>query len=176
MAKLSMPKSIGQEVFMDDVKMVVARNLKDIRMGKGWSQSFVASQLGVAQRTISRAECGEKVSQRTLKRLCGFYRVPVASLYNECTQEAQRAGQVVPDDVVAALLARNSFIHDLEREVILRFTADIQKESLMMREDIEQILPEVLPVKKSFSLEDVISACLLVNQKTISRFRDTTTA
>ncbi len=157
---------------MDDVKMVVSRNLKDIRMGKGWSQSFVASQLGIAQRTISRAECGEKVSQRTLKRLCGFYQVPFASLYNECAQGALRTEQVVPDDVVAALLARNSFIHDLEREVILRFTADIQKESLMMREDIEQILPEVLPMKKSFSLTDVISACLLVNQKTVGRVRD----
>ena len=51
---------------MDNVNLVVAENLKNIRVGKGWSQSFVANQLGIAQRTISRAECGCGVSKRTL--------------------------------------------------------------------------------------------------------------
>ena len=37
---------------MDNVNLVVAENLKNIRVGKGWSQSFVAYQLGIAQRTI----------------------------------------------------------------------------------------------------------------------------
>lgn len=177
MSELSMAVSTEQEDFMsDDILMVVAGNLKDIRIRKGWSQSFVADQLGIAQRTISRAECGEKVSQRTLKMLCGFYRVPIASIYNEEARETQRSVQVVPDDVAAALLVRNSFIHDLEREIVLRYTADIQKQSLMMREDIEQILPEVLSAKKSYSLQDVISACMLINQKTICRMRDMATA
>lgn len=164
--------------FMDknNCNQIIAENLKDIRIGKGWSQSFVAGQLGIAQRTISRAECGVRVSQRTLKLLCGFYQVPIAALYNEAMQEPKKSVQVVPDDVAIALLTRNSFIHDLEREVVLRYTANIQKESLMMREDIERILPEVLSVKKSYSLMDVISACMLVNQKTVSRVRDMVTA
>ncbi len=176
MDKISIPLSTEAEVIMENINLLMAENLKSIRISKGWSQAFVADLLGIAQRTISRAECGCGVSKRTLRMLCNLYQVNMAALYNESVQEASRTEQVVPDDVVAALLARNSFIHDLEREVILRFTAGIQKESLMMREDIEQILPEVLPVKKSFSLADVISACLLVNQKTVGRVRDMATA
>ena len=156
---------------MDNVNVIVAENLKSIRVSKGWSQSFVADQLGIAQRTISRAECGCGVSKRTLKLLCSLYQVNMATLYNECVQETPRGTQVVPDDVAVGLLARNSFIQDLEQEVILRYTDTIQKEALMMRADIEKIIPEVLTTKKSYSLQDVISACALVNQKTLANIR-----
>lgn len=157
---------------MDNVNVIVAENLKSIRVSKGWSQSFVAEQLGIAQRTISRAECGCGVSKRTLKMLCNLYQVNMATLYNECVQETPRGTQVVPDDVAVKLLIRNSFIQDLEQEVILRYTDTIQKEALLMREDIENIIPEALTMKKSYSLQDVISACMLVNQKTLSKVRN----
>ena len=156
---------------MDNVNVIVAENLKSIRVSKGWSQSFVADQLGIAQRTISRAECGCGVAKRTLKLLCSLYQVNMATLYNECVQETPRGTQVVPDDVAVGLLVRNSFIQDLEQEVILRYTDTIQKEALMMRADIEKIIPEVLTTKKSYSLQDVISACALVNQKTLANIR-----
>lgn len=156
---------------MENVNLVVAENLKSIRVGRGWSQSLVANQLGIAQRTVSRAECGCGVSKRTLKMLCGLYQVPMASLYNECVQEAPRGTQVVPEDVAVGLLIRNSFIQDLEQEVILRYTDTIQKEALMMREDIEQIIPEALSPKKSYTLADVVTACMTVNQKTIAKVR-----
>ena len=55
---------------MDNVNLVVAENLKNIRISRGWSQKFVADQLGIAQRTISRAETGIMVSKRILKMLC----------------------------------------------------------------------------------------------------------
>ena len=126
---------------MDNVNLVVAENLKNIRISKGWSQSFVANQLGIAQRTISRAECGCGVSKRTLEMLCSMYQVSVASLYEDCIQEYPKEIQVVPDDVAVGLLIKNSFIQDLEQEVILRYTDTIQKEALMMREDVEQIIP-----------------------------------
>ncbi|MBQ1173469.1 MAG: helix-turn-helix transcriptional regulator [Lachnospiraceae bacterium] len=157
---------------MDNVNVIVAENLKSIRVSKGWSQSFVADQLGIAQRTISRAECGCGVSKRTLKMLCNLYQVNMATLYNECVQETPKGTQVVPDDVAVKLLIRNSFIQDLEQEVILRYTDTIQKEALLMREDIENIIPEALTMKKSYSLQDVISACMLVNQKTLSKVRN----
>lgn len=156
---------------MDNVNLVVAENLKNIRIGKGWSQSFVANQLGIAQRTISRAECGCGVSKRTLKMLCSIYQVSVASLYNDCVQEHHKEIQVVPDDVAVGLLIKNSFIQDLEQEVILRYTDTIQKEALMMREDVEQIIPEALSPKKSYSLADVVTACMAVNQKTLFNIR-----
>ena len=156
---------------MENVNLIVAENLKSIRISKGWSQSFVADQLGIAQRTISRAECGCGVSKRTLKMLCSLYQVKLPALYNECVQEQQRKMQVIPDDVAVGLLIRNSFIQDLEREVILRYTDAIQKEALMMRSDIEQIIPEALTLKKSYSMQDIITACMLINQKTLTNIR-----
>lgn len=156
---------------MDNVNVIVAENLKRIRMSKGWSQSFVADQLGIAQRTISRAETGCGVSKRILKMLCSLYKVSVASVYDECVQEVSRGTQVVPDDVAVGLLIRNSFIQDLEQEVILRYTDTIQKSALMMREDVEWIIPEALVSKKSYTLADVVTACMLTNQKTLSNIR-----
>ena len=156
---------------MDNVNLLVADNLKRIRISKGWSQSFVANQLGIAQRTISRAESGCGVSKRTLEMLCSMYQVSVASIYGECVQEKPREVQVIPDDVAVGLLIRNSFIQDLEQEVILRYTDTIGKEALMMREDVERIIPEALSHKKSYTLSDVITAGMMVNQKTLSNIR-----
>lgn len=154
---------------MDNVNLLVADNLKRIRISKGWSQSFVANQLGIAQRTISRAECGCGVSKRTLEMLCSMYQVSVASIYGKCVQENPREVQVVPDDVAVGLLIRNSFIKDLEQEVILRYTDTIGKQALMLREDVERIIPEALSHKKSYTLAEVITACMVVNQKTLSK-------
>lgn len=156
---------------MYNANVIVADNLKCIRVSKGWSQSFVARQLGIAQRTISRAECGCGVSKRTLKKLCNLYKVDMATLYNKDVQEQPRATQVVPDDVAVGLLIRNSFIQDFEQEVILRYTDTIQKKALMMRADIEKIIPEALIIKKSYTIQDVIVACMLTNQKTLSSIR-----
>ena len=156
---------------MDNVNLLVADNLKRIRISKGWSQSFVANQLGIAQRTISRAECGCGVSKRTLEMLCSMYQVSVASIYGKCVQEEPREVQIIPDDIAVGLLIRNSFIQDLEQEVILRYTDTIGKEALMMREDVERIIPEALSHKKSYTLSDVITAGMMVNQKTLSNIR-----
>ena len=156
---------------MDNINLIVAENLKAIRISKGWSQAFVANQLGLAQRTISRAETGTAVSKRTLKMLCSFYQVTVASVYDNCVQETPRGTQVVPADVAVGLLMRNAFIQDLEQEVILRYTDTIQREALMMRSDIETILPEVLTPKKTYTVQDIIQACLLTNQKTLANIR-----
>lgn len=171
MAKISMSLSTEVEVIMENVNLIVAENLKSIRISKGWSQSFVANQLNIAQRTISRAECGCGVSKRTLKMLCNLYQVNMATLYSESVQEQPRGTQVVPDDVATALLIKTSFVQSFEQEVILRYTDAIQKEALMMRSDIEQIIPEALTLKQSYSMQDIIAACMLTNQKTLSNIR-----
>lgn len=156
---------------MENVNLIVAENLKNIRISKGWTQKFVADQLGIAQRTVSRVETGIMVSKRILKMLCSLYQVSLSSIYNECEQEMSKGTQIVPDDVAVGLLIRNSFIQDLEQEVILRYTDSIQKEGLMKRADIERIIPEVLAMKKSYTLADVVTACMLTNQKTLSNIR-----
>lgn len=154
---------------MDNANLIIAANLKAIRFGKGWSQSFVASQLGMSQRTVSRAETGTVVSKRTLKLLCGLYQVPLASLYNESTPEQSVEMQVVPDEVVTRLLIKNSFISDLEREIILRYTNVIQKNAVLFREDIEAIIPQIISRKKNYSITDVIACGLAVNRLTLKK-------
>lgn len=156
---------------MENINLIISENLKRIRIGKGWSQSFVARQIGVAQKTISRAECGCGVSKRTLKRICGLYQIPVASVYDECVPEAVRSMQIVSEEVAVGLLIKNSFIQDLEQEIILRYINIIQKEALILRDDIELLIQEVLPKKKSYSFSEVVSACLVANQKTLSKIR-----
>ena len=108
------------EDIMESINLIVAQNLKRIRISRNWSQSFVARQLGVTQRTISRAECGCGVSKRTLKRLCNIYGVSVATLYNEDTQEMPKKAQIISDDVAVGILIRNSFIQDLQQEILFR--------------------------------------------------------
>lgn len=157
---------------MDNVNLLIGENLKRIRISKGWSQIFVANQLGISQRTISRAECGCGISKRTLKLLCGFYQADPSAIYETWEQEPAKNIKIISDDVATALLLKNSFVQDLQREVVLRHTAVIQKEALMMREDIEKIIPEALSVKKAYSLSDVITVCMAVNQRTLFCIRN----
>lgn len=151
---------------------IVSENLKNIRIRKGWSQEFVARQLGVCQRTISRAECGEQVSKNTLKALCNMYQISMAELFGrrESVYE-KKTKEMVSEDDVLKLLYRGGFIKDLEHEIVLRYSDKVQSEALMMREDIEQIIPEALSDKKMYTLADVITACMAVNQKTLFKVR-----
>lgn len=57
--KMSIDLSIKeQEVIMNKDNSMIAENLRSIRLNKGWSQEFVAKQLQLSIRTISRAENG----------------------------------------------------------------------------------------------------------------------
>jgi len=172
MAKFSILLSTGTEAIMDNVNVIVAENLKNIRLSKNWSQSFVARQLGMSQRSISRAECTGSVSKRTLKKLCNLYQISMATLYNECVQETPKKTQIISDDVAVGLLLRNKFIEDLQQEVLLRYTSVIQTEALMKREDVEVVLSELISNKKTYTLAEVVNCCLAINQQTIHNITD----
>lgn len=164
--------STGMEALMNKTNLIVAENLKRIRLSRGWSQAFVANQLGISQRSVSRVETGIMVSKRILKKLCSLYQVPISSIYSECEQKISKEMLVVSEEVAVGLLIKNSFIQDLEREIILRYTDNIQKEALMLRSDVERIIPEALTVKQSYSLQELITACMLINQKTLFNIRE----
>lgn len=160
------------ELFMDknNFNQIIAENLKNIRAERGWSQSFVARQLDISQRTISRAETGCGISKTLLRKLCAFYCIPLNRICMEkCTQEKKEPVQIdlIPDDVAVKLLCQSTFVGDIQREAVLRFNDAIQKNAVMFREDIEAILPEVISSKKTYSLADVISCCMAVNQCTV---------
>ena len=74
---------------------------------------------------------------------------------------------MIPDDVAIKLLCQSSFVNDIQRESILRFNESIQKNALMYREQVEELLPQVIHIKKSYSLAELIQCCMEVNQKTL---------
>ena len=60
-----------------NMKEIIAENLRNVRLQHGWTQEFVANQLQISQRTVSRAETGCGLSKDTMKRFCGLYQIPV---------------------------------------------------------------------------------------------------
>ena len=76
---------------------------------------------------------------------------------------------LLSDDILYYLLQRNALLEDLQREVILRFTAVAGKSAVMDRNDIEAVLSNSLTDKTSYSYTDIISACKAINESTIQK-------
>ena len=154
------------------MNQVVAYNLKVARVRRNWSQAFVSNLTGLSIRSISRAETGHSVSKSTLKRLCALYHIDISSLYEPVHEQKVVKLDLVPESTVLGLLMKNSFISDLQRETILRFSHNIRKDALMKREDIEAFLSDVISKKKSYTFADIVACCLAVNQQTIHNMTD----
>ena len=156
---------------MDDkTKRLVGNNLRRERWIRNWSQAFVARQLDISIRTLSRAETGCGISTRILKKLCCLYQISVAKLYEEEAVYQKKSiiePDLVPEHVVFGLLMRNSFISDLQRETIYRYNDRIKKDAVMLREKIEDLLKDVVSNKQHYSLGELIYCCMAVNQQTI---------
>ena len=152
---------------MNSINQVVSYNLKVARVRQNWSQAFVSNLTGLSIRSISRAETGHSVSKSTLKRLCALYHIDISGLYELVHEQKEVNVDLVPESTVVGLLMKNSFISDLQRETILRFSHNIRKDALMNREDVEAILPAVISKKQAYTLADIVACCLAVNQQTI---------
>ena len=76
---------------------------------------------------------------------------------------------VIPEEVAIKLLCQSSFIGDIQRESILRFNDIIQKDGIMYKEQIEEILSEMISIKQNYSLSDVVYCCMIINQKTLDK-------
>lgn len=148
---------------------IIGYNLQYIRLRRGWSQSFVAGLTGLSIRSISRVENGCGVSKTTITKLCHLYKIDMKSLYEPTEPVKSAKVDLLPDEVVAAILQRNSVLSDLQREVLLQFTSKASKNAVMSRDDVEAILSDCISDKKSYILSDIITACLEVNQKTIQK-------
>ena len=156
----------------NNMNQVVAYNLKVARIRLDWSQAFVSNLTGLSIRSISRAETGHSVSKSTLKRLCALYHIDISSLYEPVHEQKMVKVDLVPESIALGLLMKNSFISDLQRETILRFSHNIRKDALMNREDVEAILPDIINKKQSYTLADIVACCLAVNQQTIHNITD----
>ena len=152
-----------------DNRKIIASNLKKIRIQRNYSQAFVANQVGISQRTMTRAETVGNISDKVLKRLCMFYKIAISELYNEeATNENITTVDVIPIDVAVNLMMKNSFINDFQTETIRRYNDLISNKCTMLRDDVELLLKSVISNKKHYTLSDVISCCLMINQETIS--------
>lgn len=150
---------------------MIGCNLKEVRVQRGWSQAFVAREVGISIRSISRLETGRSVSKKLVKKLCLFYRISINSLHKEedASKNTMETVDLIPEDVLFRLLLSSSFMGEVQRETILRFNDAIQKEAILMREDIEQMISEVLSLKKAYTLSDMITVSMMVNRKTITK-------
>jgi transcriptional regulator with XRE-family HTH domain len=156
----------------DNTNMLIGNNLRRERWVRDWSQAFVARQLDISIRTLSRAETGHGISKGILKKLCGLYQITMADLYDEklvIHKQISNQNQVdlVPEKVAVGLLIKNSFISDLQRETICRYNDRIKKDAVMNRKDVEEFLCEIVGEKKQYSLSDMIGCCMAVNQRTL---------
>lgn len=155
----------------NQMKQMIGNHLWGCRAKKGWTQEFVARQLGISIRTVSRVENGAGISKTLLKRMCSLYRISLSEVYEQkpVVNKISNPIQVdlIPDDVAIKLLCQSSFVNDIQRESILRFNESIQKNALMYREQVEEFIPQVIHLKQSYSLAELIQCCMEVNQRTL---------
>lgn len=155
----------------NQMKQMIGNHLWGCRAKKGWTQEFVARQLGISIRTVSRVENGAGISKTLLKRMCSLYRISLSEVYEQ-KPVVNKIGNpiqvdLIPDDVAIKLLCQSSFVNDIQRESILRFNESIQKNALMYREQVEEFIPQVIHLKQSYSLAELIQCCMEVNQRTL---------
>ena len=146
---------------------MVGVNLKYIRLNRGWTQAFVSELTGLSIRSISRLENGCGASKNTIRTLCYLYKVDVDSLYSPTEPVKGVKVDLLSEDVLSSILHRNSLLDDLQREVVLQFTYTVGKTAVMTRDDVEAIISDSICEKKSYTLSDIITACMAVNSKTI---------
>ena len=122
---------------MDDKsKRIIGNQLWECRVKKGWTQAFVARQLGISIRTISRVENGSGISKTLLQKTCSLYRVSVNELYKQdetiIKNRVSAQMDVIPEDVAVKLLCQSSFVGDIQRKSILGFNDIIPKDGIMI--------------------------------------------
>ena len=118
-------------------------------------------------------ENGSGISKTLLKKMCSLYSVSVNELYKQdetiIKNRVSAQIDVIPEDVAVKILCQSSFVGDIQRESILSFTDLIQKDGIMSKEQIEEILSEMISIKQNYSLSDVVYCCMMINQKTLDK-------
>lgn len=144
----------------------IGNTLKYHRIRNGWTQELVSKLTGLSIRSISRIENGASASKKTVKTLCSLYKIDYCTLNSYEPPKSVKV-DLLPESSLVALLCRTSLLTDLQREVVLRFTAKAGKNAIMNREQVEAVLIDTICNKQNYSLSDVISACMIVNQATV---------
>jgi len=97
----------------DDVRALLAMNLKRARNNRGWSQLALANELGMAPQFISNIELGKRwASPESIERLCKALHIKPYQLF-------------MPTEVTVA--DKDGVIAQVREELTLRATAMIDE-------------------------------------------------
>jgi len=90
-----------------EIKAILAENIKKYRKRRGWSQLFLSEKLGISANFLSQVETGKAwVPPLTLSKLAAALEVEVFELFKPATD-----GEASWDDAEARMLGR--FAEDL---------------------------------------------------------------
>lgn len=60
-------------------KEKIGKQLKELRLSRGWRQSYVAEKVGLSRSQISNIESGKRaLTLATLKRFCEVYKIDIS--------------------------------------------------------------------------------------------------
>ena len=150
-----------------ELNNVIAENLKNERMKRGWSQRFVADQTNLSVRTVSRCENNKGMSIFTLKTLCCLYGIkPMDACRAEVYPEDSFGASTVSPTRIMSLLANSNFIHDIQREIVLSLLQAMKKESFISREQIKNTVFNCIGKKTTYTIEDLVKCGQEINSLT----------
>ena len=67
----------------NNIKSLLGKRIKEIRIKKGYTQEFLAEQVGIGQRNLSKIECGSNfVTAETLFKLIVSLDISAKELFN----------------------------------------------------------------------------------------------
>jgi transcriptional regulator with XRE-family HTH domain len=94
--------------------------LKELRLGKGWSQEHLAEISGLSVRTVQRIEKGEKPGIESMNSLASVLGISVSELIDVLDNEEQNT---MVDDVIGKELSKRNreFVINLMAYVIVMF-------------------------------------------------------
>ena len=149
-----------------ELNNVIAENLKNERMKRGWSQRFVADQTNLSVRTVSRCENG-KLSEYTLKVLCRLYSIgPMDACRAEVHPEDSFGASTISPTRIMSLLANSKLIQDIQREIVLSLLQAMKTESFISREQIKNTVFNSIGRKNTYTIEDMVKCGQEVNSLT----------
>lgn len=60
-------------------KETIGKQLKELRLSRGWRQAYVADKVGLSRSQISNIESGKRaLTLNTLKRFCEVYQIDIS--------------------------------------------------------------------------------------------------
>ena len=66
-----------------DIKKLLGRRIKELRINKGYTQEFLAEKIGIGQRNLSKIECGTNfVTSETLAKILMVLNIEAHELFN----------------------------------------------------------------------------------------------